>query len=283
MLFTFVATGVARGDLQVLKILLNDRSDVDRLAAEYAAAQAFATIPYQAVFAITFILFPLVSGAAGRDHEKMKSYIVQTTRYAGIIAALIVSLFVACPERTITILFPADYAPASTSLQILALGYFCYSLFFIMCSIITASGKPWVSLKLVIAAFVVQITLCSFLATQYAGTGVASGTAIAMAVAVALAHRHLKQAWGQGLNIAGLVRTVLAGGVIGLVAHILLAKARIGGGVGLLASMASSGLVEKLMTVAGFGLCAVAFMVLLFVFGVLTSDDRARFAQVLKR
>ena len=194
-----------------------------------------------------------------------------------------VSLFVACPERTITVLFPADYAPAASSLQILALGYFSYSLFFIMCSIITASGKPWVSLKLVVAAFAIQLTLCSILAKDLAGVGVASGTAIGMTVAVFLAHNHLKQAWGQGLSLGSLGRTVMAGVATGLMAHFLLAKSRIGGGTGILATLANGGLMEKLTTVFGFGVLALVFVVLLFVFGVLTSEDRARFGQVFKR
>lgn len=283
MLFTFVATGVARGDLQVLKILLKGESGVDRLAAEYAAAQAFATIPYQAVFAITFILFPLVSGAAGRDSARMKTYILQTTRYSGIIAALVASLFVACPSRTITVLFPDNYAPAAASLQILALGYFCYSLFFIMCAIITAGGSPWVSLKLVLVAFVVQIGVGASLAQSMGGVGVAIGTAAGMASALICAHIHLKRAWGQGLAIPTVMRTILTGLVAGLMAHFLLAKARMGGGSGPLAALAEGGVAEKLVTVAGFGAVSIVFVILLFVFRVLTSEDRSRFAQILKR
>ena len=70
MVFNLVVTLVARLDLQILRHSSGD----ERARGEYKAAQAIATIPYQAVFAITFVLFPLVSGAAARDPERIRTY-----------------------------------------------------------------------------------------------------------------------------------------------------------------------------------------------------------------
>ena len=108
MAFNLGVTLVARLDLQLLQAFLGEGAR----SGDYKAAQAIATIPYQAVFAITFVLFPLVSGAAARDPARVRTYTAESTRYALIIAALVALCFAGAPRAAVTLLYPAEYASA---------------------------------------------------------------------------------------------------------------------------------------------------------------------------
>ncbi len=288
MLVAGAATGIAKADVQVAKIGLARFLDlpneaVDAAIGEYSAGQVFATIPYQAVFAITFILFPLVSAASGRDLEKMRGYVKQTTRYAAMIAGVVCALFLACPERSITILYKPEYAEGAPILRFLAGGYFCYSIFFILISIITASGRPGVSFGLVLATLLLQVTIGFPLVAAMGAPGAALGTLIAMGCALLMAQAYVRRTFGQGLDFGMLARVVGSGALIGLAAHALLAQQTLWGGAGLFASVGGTGIGAKLVTVVGFSVCGVAYLVLLGIGGVIDAEDRARFGKVLKR
>ncbi|MCB1282176.1 MAG: oligosaccharide flippase family protein, partial [Salinibacterium sp.] len=284
MAFTFVVTWVSKGDLQILKVALDHDADrVNVLAGEYGVASQFATIPYQLVFAITLVLFPLVSAHAGRDPERIRLYIRQTTRYAAMIAMAVVCLFAACPERTVLILFKAAYLPAAGPLRLLALGYFCYSVFFIMCAVITASGRPRVSLALVGVVLAIQVVLGWALVDRYEGLGVALGTTLGMLAGLVLAQVYLVKSYGQGIVSSVLLRVVGSGLIIAALAQLLLARSTLWGGVGLLANVGGSGLVSKLVTVGGFSVLGCGYIALLMFLGVIDADDRARFTKMLRR
>lgn len=288
MLVAGAATGIAKADIQVAKIALRHYTEmskdaIDAAVGEYSAGQMFATIPYQAVFAITFILFPLVSAASGRDLDKIKGYVRQTTRYAAMIAGLLCTLFIACPERTITILYKAEYAAAAPILRYLALGYFCYSVFFILVSIITASGRPGLSFLLVLSTLILQVLVGYPMVGLLGIGGAAVGTLSAMVAALLIAHLVARGNFGRGLDLSMLARVAGIGLVVGLVAHALLARSTFWSGAGLLAGVGGTGIVAKLVTLVGFGICSIAFVVLLAVTGVIDAEDRARFGRILKR
>ncbi|MFT7618582.1 MAG: stage V sporulation protein B [Planctomycetota bacterium] len=288
MLVAGAATAVAKTDLQVVKIGLAKFHDmpsaqVDAIAGEYSAAQVFATIPYQLVFAITFILFPLVTAASDNDREKLKGYVVQTTRYAAMIAGAIVPLFVACPERTLMVLFPPEFADGAPALRFLALGYFCYSVFFIMVSIITASGRPGVSFLLVAITFALQIACGAPLVAAMGANGAALGTMIAMFIGLLVANRFATKNFGQGVVCSVMIKIAVCGAIVGGVAHVLLARATLWGGHGVLANIGGTGIVSKLLTAGGFSALGVIYIFVLVKTKIFDDEDMQRFRKVLKR
>lgn len=282
MAFTFVTTFIARADLQILKAFTPGEADAVNVATgDYYGAQQFSAIPYQLVFAITFVLFPLVSGAAGRDQNALRGYIANTTRYASLIAAIVVALFVSCPQRTITILFPPDYASASEALQILAIGYLFFSVFFIMTSIITASGRPQASVLCGVVVAGIQVGLGWLLVEEHGKVGVAAATSIGMASGFVVAHVYLRRRFGRGIDVGSFARTVGCAAAIGLVANLMLARSSVLGGPGFIASVGGTGIVAKGMTAIGFAGLGLVYLFLLKKSRVLTDDDLARLRKVL--
>lgn len=282
MAFTFVTTFIARADLQILKAFTPGSGEaVDYATGDYYGAQQFSAIPYQLVFAITFVLFPLVSGAVGRDDNALRTYIGNTTRYASIIAGIVVALFVSCPQRTITILFPPDYATAAPALQILVCGYLFFSVFFIMTAIITASGRPQVSVLCGIVVAALQIGLGRLLVEEHGKVGVAAGTSIGMAVGFVIAHTYLGKRFGRGVDLRSFALTVACAAVVGVVANVILARSSVLGGPGLVATVGGTGIVAKAATVLGFAALGLVYLFLLRKAGVLTAEDVSRFRKVL--
>jgi len=262
MAFNLGVTLVARLDLQLLQAFLGEGAR----AGDYKAAQAIATIPYQAVFAITFVLFPLVSGAAARDPDKVRTYAVESTRYAMIIAALVALCFAGAPRAAVTFLYPAEYASAGPVMRILVLGYLAFSLFYIMAAVLTAAGRPQVSLALVAVVVVLQSIGGALLIPRFGGVGIATATAVAMAVGFVAAH-------------LALVRWYRAGIDFGMAVRILAPAAAIALGLNLLLEPRS----HPAVTVVAFVVAGIAFLAFLFLTGALGRKDADRVGRIFGR
>ena len=284
MVSASLSTWLLRGDQQLLQSMLKDRPDVEILSGWYGAAMLMATIPYQAVFAITFVLFPLVSGTAVEDKKTMSNYIVQTTRYAAMIAMMIVAVFVAAPDRALTLVFKAEYAAAAPTLRILSIGYFFFSIYYVMLAIFTASGKPLLNLTLTAITVVVQATVAAILlrSTSLGMEGAAFGTLAGMVVGLTVAHFIMRGRWNQGLAFGRLAPVVLSGVVACALANALFAKETFWGTNGLFPAL-DTRLWTKLQTVLGFGAVTILYIVFLNLSGAMTADDRAKFKRVFKR
>jgi stage V sporulation protein B len=286
-IFTMVLSGLVtwttQADLQLLNAYSpGDAAAVERIAGEYRAAQLFATIPYQAVFAITFVLFPLVSGLGAGETEKLKRYVHQTSKYALIIAVAVGACFAAAPGRALRLLYPPEYESAAPALRVLVLGYVAFSVFFIMMSVVTASGRPLASAMLVGVIAAVQFPLSALLIRDGGGLATAEATAGAMAVGLVVMQLFHRKTFGSGLCLRVLVKTLAAGALAGLLVHVALDAHTLLGGAGFLAGV-GSGLLAKGVTVAVFGVGAALFVGLLLAFGVLDAEDRSKFARVLGR
>ncbi len=283
MVLSGLVTWVTQADLQLLNWLGTvDSASMERLSGEYRAAQLFATIPYQAVFAITFILFPLVSGL--RDAEGLRRTIQGTSKYALLIAAPIVGGFAGAPARTIGLLFGEEYsAPAAAPMRILVLGYMVFSVFFVLLTIITASGKPSRSVALVAWLALVQGVSSWILIPRYGVVGAALGSVIGMTagwIALEFALRRLAHA---GTSFSQALRTMIAGCGAALVTHVLLDGSLFGRN-GVIASVGAPGsLVAKLATLAAFAVAGAVYIALLISTGAFDADDRARFKRIIGR
>jgi stage V sporulation protein B len=138
--------------------------------AYYGAAQALSRLPYQLILAVTFVIFPLVSRATfDKDLDKTRGYVRTTMRYSLLAVALMASSIAARPEAAVRLLYKAEYAVAGPALALLAVGYACFALFNIACTIINGAGKPMASV--VIGALT--------LAGAAGGTWIAIGRALA--------------------------------------------------------------------------------------------------------
>ena len=110
-------------------------------AGYYGTAQSLAFIPYQAILAVAFVIFPLVSRSTfEQDTSATRSYIRQTLRFSFIFAAGVAVVFMANPEAVINVPFQDRYRVGGAALRILAGGMVCFSMFTIINTILNGAG-----------------------------------------------------------------------------------------------------------------------------------------------
>lgn len=241
----------------------------DALAGAYEAVRNLALLPYQALLVVTFVIFPLVSRATfAEDREATRAYVRQTLRYALILGTALAVVLAARPAALLGILYPKAYGVGAEALPILAGGIVALALLSIAGSIVTASGRPDVSIMLVGLTLVVG-TGAAFAIVPGATPGpnmlaaAAAATALGMLAGVAVALLYLWRrfaAWPPVLSVARVASAAAVAIVLG----------RLVPGSG------------KIVGLAGAILAGLVFAVALFVLREFGATDREKLAKILR-
>lgn len=194
----------------------------------YAAVQNLARIPYQAIIAATFVVFPLVSRSTFTDdRETTKRYIAVTMRYSLMFAMAIAVVMAANPYDVLGIVYAPHFAErGGAALPMLALGNVAFSLFAIAGTILNGAGMSrtaiWVSaatLALAAAANFVVIPMVVDSGHTLAAAATVTGSAMLVGAVVGgfMLHRRL----GAFVPLASVVRIAIATGVAIVVGRVL--------------------------------------------------------------
>ncbi len=216
LLFTFVLNLLQKVDLILVKALSSaDSIAASENAAYYGAAINVANITYQVIISVTFVIFPLVSQSTfADDRRQTKAYISNTLRYSLMIMALLATLFSANAREVLQVVYPLDYQPASAALVFIAYGMLLFGMFQVITTIISASGRPAVSLG------IAALTLATSAALNYAlipscglaGAGLA--TTIAMFVGVIAGGGYLLARFGALMPLWSFARIAFCAGLV---------------------------------------------------------------------
>ncbi len=216
LLFTFVLNMLQKVNLMLVQALSSaDAEQASANSGHYGAAVNLANITYQIIISITFVIFPLVSEATfANDRERTRSYIAGTVRYSLIIMALIATLFSANSTESIRVFFPEKYLPGAAPLAVLAFGMLLFGLLYVLTTIISASGKPKVSLTVGFLTLGVSAFLNYLLIPQYGLKGAATATTVSMFVGVAAASAYLLAKYKVLLRPVSLLRIAGCAGLV---------------------------------------------------------------------
>jgi len=110
--------------------------------AYYAAVQNLARLPYQAIIAVTFVVFPLVSRSTfAEDQETTRRYIRVTSRYSLIFAMALAVVLAANPADVLGLVYATDYVElGAPALVPLSLGTVAYCVLAINGTILNSAG-----------------------------------------------------------------------------------------------------------------------------------------------
>jgi stage V sporulation protein B len=159
--------------------------------AVYRACQLFAFLPYQMLFSVTQVLFPMLAKAKADEGEARVAELVgRGSRLGAIICGLLVTIVVALPQSLIKFAYGADLAAAGVAvLRVLALGQAAFALFGLATTILVSLGKERAAMALTALALGLLVAACAIFVPN-AGFGkpqlVASATAVTVALGVAL-------------------------------------------------------------------------------------------------
>lgn len=153
----------------------------DVQVAYYGAAQNFARLIYQAMVAVAFVIFPLISQTTFRgDSEAAARYVATTLRMSLIAVGGMALGLAAAPQGLLAIPYAADYAASSARpLAVLACSYAALALLSIAATIANAAGLERLTWR-VVAATIIGIIAAGELLLG----GVAPGEALLLRGAV---------------------------------------------------------------------------------------------------
>jgi O-antigen/teichoic acid export membrane protein len=185
--------------------------------AYYAAVQNLARLPYQAIIAATFVVFPLVSRSTfTEDRETTRRYIQVTMRYSLMFAMALAVAMAAHPAGALSLFYAPDYAQrGAPALTALAFGNVAFSIFAIAGTILNGAGK---TLPAVITAGVTLAvaTVGNAIAIPIAAERgdvlpvAATVTSAAMVIGALASGWVLRRRFGAFLPLASLARIAIA-------------------------------------------------------------------------
>lgn len=138
------------------------REAVKPLLAIYKECQTFAFLPYQLVFSITLILFPMLARAkAGGDAEAVRTYVARGARLAAIFGGLLVAVLLTIPQSMLAFAYPgADAARGAEVLRWMALAQAAFTMLGIATTVLTSIGRERMAAVLTLAAVIAVGAAC---------------------------------------------------------------------------------------------------------------------------
>jgi stage V sporulation protein B len=172
------------------------RKDVTDWLAIYKECQTFAFLPYQLLFSVTLILFPMLARASAEgDHEAMRAYVARGTRLAAIFGGLLVGVIVALPESMLAFAYgPADAARGAEVLRAMALAQGAFTMLGIATTVLTSIGGERTAAAINLVAVIAVGAACAVVVpsgafghAQLARSAQATGGALLVMTIVAAA------------------------------------------------------------------------------------------------
>jgi len=121
----------------------------DRLAGLFGGAKNISLLPYQATFALTFVVFPLVSKATfDNDRERASATIGQALRFALIVAGLLCVTLSAVGGPMLNILLGPGYGASAGALNVLLVATVMLALLVLSVTILNSARKERTALVL---------------------------------------------------------------------------------------------------------------------------------------
>ncbi|MBA3392884.1 MAG: hypothetical protein H0T89_09580 [Deltaproteobacteria bacterium] len=239
--------------------------------AYYAAVQNIARLSYQAIIAVTFVVFPLVSRSTfSEDRETTRRYIAVTSRYSLIFAMAIAVVMAANPADVLGLVYAPDYVEmGATAVLPLAFGNVAFSVFAINGTILNSAGHTRPAIGIAAATLGLSI-IGNWIAIPLAAESGDVLAVAAMVTAGAMLFGAIASGWlltrklGAFLPVASIVRIAIATGVALAVGRVL-------------------PLHGKLMTLAEAAIVGITFVVVLVVTRELGARDLDAIKAVRKK
>jgi len=157
--------------------------------AVYRACQLFAFLPYQLLFSVTQVLFPMLARAKSEEGDaRVAELVTRGSRIGAIVCGAMVSIIVAMPESLIRLAYDREIAAAGApALRILVLGQAAFAMLGLATTILVSLGRERAAMGLTALALALLVGACvGFVPNAAFGHGQILASASAAAVALGL-------------------------------------------------------------------------------------------------
>ncbi len=238
--------------------------------AHYSAVQNLARLSYQAILAVTFVIFPLVSRSTfEKDETTTKNYIAQTLRYALIFATALGVVLGSNATALLSVPYKPEYREGGPAMMVLAYGNVAFAVLTIAGTILNGAGKTGWALGVAILTLGLAAGGNALIIPRVdPGADVlmacAAATSIAMVIGCIASGILIYRTYGAFIPAKTLARVGLAVGVCMGVARVIPEK-------------------SKIMTLAESALIGLVFLGVLIATRELGKADVDKFARVLRK
>lgn len=141
----------------------SQRDLVKSWVAIYKECQTFAFLPYQLLFSVTLVLFPMLARAtSARDAAAVRTYVARGSRLAAIFGGMLVGVVIAMPESLLAFAYgSADAHRGADVLRIMALAQGSFAMLGIATTILTSVGRERTSAWITLGALVAVSLACT--------------------------------------------------------------------------------------------------------------------------
>jgi stage V sporulation protein B len=228
VLFQLGINGMLLLDIWVLQNTVAELGSAAGLAVDAAAQSAtelvgfyktgrdFATVPYQVILSVTFVVFPLVSRAtAAGDLDAARTHIRGALRFSILVLFGLAAPLGGGAEALVRLAFP-KYLAGAEALGVLWVGQLALALFVIIATILSGAGRPGVTVFIGATGLAITLGLNRLL-VQWVGIGpytlraAALATSLGTLSALLVAAFALRKLLGTGLPLLTLARAALGG------------------------------------------------------------------------
>jgi len=197
MLAQLFTSALMQADITVLGHYLSQSalaanvSDPQKISDEwvgvYRGCQLFAFLPYQLLFSVTQVLFPLLAKAKKEgDAEEVRALVARGARLGAVVLGLFASVVVTLPASLLGFVYGKDVAVrGADALRVLALGQAAFAMLGLATTVLVSLGRERKAMALTAVALVLTLGATS-LAASGAELGHAQLVASASATSVSL-------------------------------------------------------------------------------------------------
>jgi stage V sporulation protein B len=141
------------------------REAVKAWVAIYKECQTFAFLPYQLLFSVTLVLFPMLARArAEGDETAVRTYVARGARLSAIFAGLLVCVIVAMPESMLAFAYgAADAARGVDVLRTMVLAQGAFTMLGIATTVLTSLGRERAAALVTLGAVLAVAAACAAL------------------------------------------------------------------------------------------------------------------------
>jgi O-antigen/teichoic acid export membrane protein len=219
----------------------------------YRAVQNLARLSYQAIIAVTFVVFPLVSRSTfASDENATRAYVRNTLRYSLIFAGALGAVLAANPEELLDVPYRAEFARVGgTALIALSLGSVGFAVFAIAGTILNGAARTRDAIALAAFTLVTAVVANALLIPRFAPgsdllTACAAATGGSMLLGGAAGLLVLQRRFGASAPLATVLRVIAATALAMLIGRLI----PFAGSIATLAEAAVIGMVYLLALVA---------------------------------
>lgn len=266
IIFALISNLLMNADLYLVKAFSSAFEGGGRMEVGiYSVALQVARLPFIAVISVTFVIFPLISQSTyARDIERTRRYIHTTARYSLILVALLAVTLSASSLDVLRLVFSPIFHAGDKVLALLSIAYLAYSFIMIFSTIISGSGKPWISVMVTAATLAISCILNYALIPLFGIDGAALGTLAAMLIGAVGSAIYVIRSFGAAFPFGTLIRLGVISAVIYSSAWAWRPEA-------------------KLLIVAKGAFVLGLFIALLFLFREIKREDLAVFTAAFRR